>query len=76
MSSKFATSTTCSYLGDVTRFSPERRSTAMRQHLLQKSNGGPGSLLLLYAGRLAPEKNLPLLIGMLRLRSCGVLFPL
>jgi glycosyltransferase involved in cell wall biosynthesis len=51
---------------DVTRFSPERRSTAMRQHLLQKSNGGPGTLLLLYAGRLAPEKNLPLLIGMMR----------
>jgi glycosyltransferase involved in cell wall biosynthesis len=50
---------------DVTRFSPECRSTAMRQHLLQKSNGGPGTLLLLYAGRLAPEKNLPLLIGMM-----------
>jgi glycosyltransferase involved in cell wall biosynthesis len=58
---------------DVTRFSPDRRSTAMRQHLLQKSNGGPGTLLLLYAGRLAPEKILPLLIGMIRLRrSPGV----
>src|ERR1700760_982701 len=51
---------------DVTRFSPDRRSTAMRQHLLQQSKGGPGTLLLLYAGRLAPEKNLPLLIGMMR----------
>ncbi len=50
---------------DVTRFSPDRRSAAMRQHLLQKSNGGPGTLLLLYAGRLAPEKNLPLLIEMM-----------
>jgi glycosyltransferase involved in cell wall biosynthesis len=51
---------------DVTRFSPDRRSPAVRQHLLQTSNGGPGTLLLLYAGRLAPEKNLPLLIEMMR----------
>jgi alpha-1,6-mannosyltransferase len=51
---------------DVTRFSPDRRSAAMRRHLLQNSNGGPGTLLLLYAGRLAPEKNLPLLIEMMR----------
>src|ERR1700733_13866069 len=50
---------------DVTRFSPGLRAAAMRQHLLQKSNGGPGTLLLLYAGRLAPEKNLPLLIEMM-----------
>jgi alpha-1,6-mannosyltransferase len=52
---------------DVTRFSPDRRSAAVRQHLLRKSNGGPGTLLLLYAGRLAPEKNLPLLIEMMRI---------
>jgi hypothetical protein len=38
----------------------------MRQHLLQNFDGGPGTLLLLYAGRLAPEKNLPLLIEMMR----------
>jgi alpha-1,6-mannosyltransferase len=52
---------------DVTRFSPARRSEAMRRDLLQKSNGGPGTALLLYAGRLAPEKNLPLLVEMMRL---------
>jgi alpha-1,6-mannosyltransferase len=52
---------------DVTRFSPVHRSAAMWQHLLQKSNGRPESFLLLYAGRLAPEKNLPLLIDMMRL---------
>jgi alpha-1,6-mannosyltransferase len=51
---------------DVTRFSAERRSEATRQQLLQKCNAGPGTLLLLYAGRLAPEKNLPLLIEMMR----------
>jgi alpha-1,6-mannosyltransferase len=47
---------------DVARFSPARRTQAMRQHLLQESNAHPGTTLLLYAGRLAPEKNLPLLI--------------
>ena len=52
---------------DVARFSPTRRSEAMRQHLLQKSNGGAGTTLLLYAGRLAPEKNLPLLVEMMHL---------
>jgi alpha-1,6-mannosyltransferase len=50
---------------DVARFSPCRRSAAMRQHLLQQASAGPGSILLLYAGRLAPEKNLPLLIEMM-----------
>jgi alpha-1,6-mannosyltransferase len=51
---------------DVTRFSPHRRSPAMRQHLLHTCNGGPGTFLLLYAGRLAPEKNLSLLVEMMR----------
>ncbi len=52
---------------DAARFSPDCRSEAMRDYLLQKSNGGPGTTLLLYAGRLAPEKNLPLLVEMMRL---------
>jgi glycosyltransferase involved in cell wall biosynthesis len=51
---------------DVRRFSPCRRSSAMRQHLLQKSNAPAAGTLLLYAGRLAPEKNLPLLIEMMQ----------
>lgn len=51
---------------DAARFSPARRTGAMRQHLLQESNGRSGTTLLLYAGRLAPEKNLPLLIEMMR----------
>jgi glycosyltransferase involved in cell wall biosynthesis len=51
---------------DVARFSPGRRSSAMRQHLLQKSNAPAAGTLLLYAGRLAPEKNLPLLLEMMQ----------
>jgi glycosyltransferase involved in cell wall biosynthesis len=47
-------------------FRPGRRSSAMRQHLLQKSNAPATGTLLLYAGRLAPEKNLPLLIEMMQ----------
>jgi alpha-1,6-mannosyltransferase len=50
---------------DVQRFSPARRSQAMRRHLLERSNGTDTTTLLLYAGRLAPEKNLPLLIEMM-----------
>jgi alpha-1,6-mannosyltransferase len=52
---------------DAARFSPGRSSQKVRQELLQKSNGDPATALLLYAGRLAPEKNLPLLIEMMRL---------
>jgi alpha-1,6-mannosyltransferase len=51
---------------DVGRFSPSRRSPDMRRHLQQQSNASPGATLLLYAGRLAPEKNLPLLVEMMQ----------
>jgi glycosyltransferase involved in cell wall biosynthesis len=50
---------------DAARFSPTRRSPAIRRHLLERANAQPGATLLLYAGRLAPEKNLPLLIDMM-----------
>jgi alpha-1,6-mannosyltransferase len=47
---------------DAVRFSPDRRSEAARQELLGKCGGSAETILLLYAGRLAPEKNLSLLI--------------
>jgi len=52
---------------DVERFVPERRSPAVRQLLLQRANAKPGAALLLYAGRLAPEKNLSLLLEMMEM---------
>lgn len=52
---------------DVSRFSPARRSYAVRQRLLRESGAHPAASLLLYAGRLAPEKNLPLLIDTMQL---------
>jgi alpha-1,6-mannosyltransferase len=51
---------------DTARFSPARRTVAMRKYLLQHCRANQASILLLYAGRLAPEKNLPLLIEMMQ----------
>lgn len=47
---------------DAARFHPERRSARVREVLLRKAGAAPDTTLLLYAGRLAPEKNLPLLL--------------
>jgi glycosyltransferase involved in cell wall biosynthesis len=51
---------------DATAFSPHRRSTPLREALLARAGGDRRSVLLLYAGRLSPEKNLDLLIAMMR----------
>jgi alpha-1,6-mannosyltransferase len=50
---------------DCVRFTPERRSPRIRRQLLDLVQGGDDSTVLLYAGRLAPEKNLPLLTAMM-----------
>jgi glycosyltransferase involved in cell wall biosynthesis len=50
---------------DVERFTPERRSMAFRDSLQRAVGADEGTGLLLYAGRLAPEKNLDLLLDML-----------
>jgi glycosyltransferase involved in cell wall biosynthesis len=50
---------------DLTQLSPQRRSTELRRRLLQNFGCSDESFLLLYAGRLAPEKNLPLLFDVL-----------
>jgi glycosyltransferase involved in cell wall biosynthesis len=47
---------------DADKFSPALRSENGRQQLIQQAGANPDSILLLYAGRLVPEKNLPLLI--------------
>jgi len=48
----------------LTQLSPQRRSPELRRRLLQNF-GSENSVLLFYAGRLAPEKNLPLLFDLL-----------
>ena len=51
---------------DLSHLSPRRRSRAMRQRLLQNFGASEESVLLLYVGRLAPEKNLSLLFQLIR----------
>jgi glycosyltransferase involved in cell wall biosynthesis len=46
---------------DTSLFSPARRTIEKRERLLGCVRAGPDATLLLYAGRLAPEKNLGLL---------------
>lgn len=50
---------------DVERFANVRRQEAQRQHLLSQLGGTERTRLLLFAGRLSPEKNLPLLLRMM-----------
>ena len=47
---------------DCDRFTPGRRSPHVRRRLRELTQSGDDATLLLYAGRLAPEKNLTLLI--------------
>jgi alpha-1,6-mannosyltransferase len=51
---------------DIHGFSPSRRSSATRAWLREQASARQDTKLLLYAGRLAPEKNLGLLIGVIR----------
>lgn len=51
---------------DAARFTPHRRSEALRSHLLHRAGGTDASVLLLYAGRVSPEKNVPLLVDLMR----------
>lgn len=51
---------------DCERFTPHRKSAAYRRDLLARVGGGnERTVLLLYAGRIAREKNLPLLLNMM-----------
>ena len=50
---------------DFRDFSPEHRSSVARYGLLKRVQAGPSAALLLYVGRLAPEKNLGLLVDTL-----------
>ena len=57
---------------DIERFSPAFRSLQIRRSLEQRCHATPDSVLMLFAGRLVPEKNLPLLLTtLLELRSGG-----
>ncbi|MCZ2389990.1 MAG: glycosyltransferase [Acidobacteria bacterium] len=52
---------------DIRQFRPDRRSAAIRKELAERAGVPVDALLLLYAGRISPEKNIPLLIEMMKL---------
>lgn len=52
---------------DCDRFTPARRSVDGRRRLIERVGGDGDTMVLLYTGRLAPEKNLPLLLDTMRL---------
>ena len=54
---------------DVAAFNARRRNASLRATLLARAGGTPRSVLLFYAGRLSPEKNLSLLVGMMRVHA-------
>jgi alpha-1,6-mannosyltransferase len=47
---------------DATRYGPSYRDELLRRSLLERAGGHPDSVLLLYVGRLSPEKNVNLLV--------------
>ncbi len=51
---------------DCDRFTPARQSADARRELLERTGGDSSTTLLFYAGRLAPEKNLGLLLDTMR----------
>ena len=56
---------------DCTRFTPARRSGEIRARLLAQTGCPQRGRLLLYAGRLAPEKNLCLLLDLMEHLPAG-----
>jgi alpha-1,6-mannosyltransferase len=57
---------------DAKHFSPSKRCPQYRRQLNERCKASPNDILLLYVGRLAPEKNVELLIAiMAELQSSG-----
>lgn len=54
---------------DIKQFRPDRRSDAIRREIIERSGVPADAVLLLYAGRISPEKNIPLLIEMMKILS-------
>src|SRR5262249_39321266 len=55
----------CTHGVDCATFHPARRDPSTRARLLSLSGGGERSLLLLYSGRLAREKNISLIVDLM-----------
>ena len=56
---------------DCDRFRPSRRTEAQHRMLIERCGGSERTVLLLYAGRLVAEKNLPLLADLMGRLGAG-----
>ncbi len=52
---------------DSVHFTPERTSDAVRAEMLERSGIPEDAIILLYAGRLSPEKNIGLLVDLMKI---------
>lgn len=52
---------------DSVNFTPDRRSDAVRREMIERSGVPETATLLLYAGRISPEKNIGLLVDTMRI---------
>lgn len=50
---------------DASQFSPDRKSEETRREMRERAGIPQDSTVLLYAGRISPEKNIPLLVEMM-----------
>ncbi|CAN5839525.1 glycosyltransferase family 4 protein [soil metagenome] len=48
-------------------FSPERKSSEVKKEMRERANVPENSIALLYAGRISPEKNIPLLVEFMKI---------
>jgi glycosyltransferase involved in cell wall biosynthesis len=54
---------------DTAQFSPDRSSDQVKQEMREKAGVPAASVILLYAGRISPEKNIGLLVETMKLLS-------
>ena len=52
---------------DSAHFTPDRKSDETRREMIERAGIPPDSIILLYAGRISPEKNIGLLLNMMKL---------
>ena len=52
---------------DIERFRPDRRSNEVKIEMRQRAEIPDDSITLLYAGRISPEKNIPLLVEVMKI---------
>jgi alpha-1,6-mannosyltransferase len=50
---------------DAIQFTPERRSESVRQEMIGRADIPENAIILLYAGRISPEKNVGLLVDLM-----------